>query len=534
MTKQTSGNRSERGVALIMALLMILVLGVLAAAVMFTSEAQAWTGLNYRLTAQSRYAAEAGLQSTMNWLSSASYTAPTAFASYDMTKNPVQYNGNPVVLSAMSGVSSNYPDAAAVTAYNSALSKPLTGVPNASYSSYATLLRMSPAGGVLWLGGGGVVQTWQITSQGNVGGIRNAAVQVVATYERTGTPVFNYGIEATSSGCKAINFQGSDYTDSYNSNLGVYGGTNLQASGGNLATNGNVNLGSNAVINGTISALNTTVGACPDGVTNGSGKAAFDQGTNKLSSALVAPLPWGCKTTPCYPSPLPPTTTQNVSTSCASVAGCTTNGTTTLIDGGRTTTANVYTLIPGEYGNLQIANADVVHVSAGTYTVNSLNFLKDGQIVVDSGPVVFNLAGQCSSGCPSESGHSPSTSVLWGAGFAGFNACSGGVTANPDVYGKVTCGPSKAPFSGIPSNFQVVYGGTDLVRVGGMPNAMVSYAPLSAYYAPGAPVGLYGSIVTGTFDDASQSPFHYDNALQSSAVTVGQYRPVGGFSWSKF
>jgi len=63
---------------------------------------------------------------------------------------------------------------------------------------------------------------------------------------------------------------------------------------------------------------------------------------------------------------------------------------------------------------------------------------------------------------------------------------------------------------------------------------MVSYAPLSAYYAPGAPVGLYGSIVTGTFDDASQSPFHYDNALQSSAVTVGQYRPAGGFSWSKF
>jgi len=42
------------------------------------------------------------------------------------------------------------------------------------------------------------------------------------------------------------------------------------------------------------------------------------------------------------------------------------------------------------------------------------------------------------------------------------------------------------------------------------------------------------AIVTGTFDDASQSPFHYDNALQSAAVTVGQYRPVGGFSWSKF
>src|ERR1700730_11457493 len=534
MNKQACCDRSQRGVALIMALLMVLVLGLLAATVMFTSQAQGWTGLNYRLTAQSRYAAEAGIQSTMNWLASSNYTAPTTFTSYDMTKNPVQYNGNPVVLSAMSGVSSNYPDPTVVAAFSSALSKSLAGVPNASFSSYATLLRMNPAGGVSWLGGGGAVQTWQITSQGSVGGIRNATVQVAATYERTGTPVFNYGIEATSSGCKAVDFQGSDYTDSYNSNLGVYGGTNVPASGGNIATNGNVNLGRNAVINGTISVPNTTVGACPDGVTNGSGKTAFDQGTNKLNSGLVAPLPWGCKTTPCYPSPLPPTTTQNVSSACSSVAGCTSNGTTTLIDGGRTTSANVYTLAPGLYGNLQIGGADVIHVTAGTYTVNSLNFLQVAKIVVDSGPVVFNLAGQCASGCPSEGGHNPSTSVLWGAGFAGFNACSGGVTANPDVYGKVTCGPSKAPFSGIPSNFQVVYGGTDLIRVGGMPNAMVSYAPLSAYYAPGAPVGLFGSIVTGTFDDASQSPFHYDNALQSSAVTVGQYRPVGGFSWTKF
>jgi len=55
---------------------------------------------------------------------------------------------------------------------------------------------------------------------------------------------------------------------------------------------------------------------------------------------------------------------------------------------------------------------------------------------------------------------------------------------------KVTCGPSKAP-QRIPSNFQVVYGGTISSGSVGMPNAMVSYAPLSAYYAPGAPVGLY-------------------------------------------
>jgi len=58
-----------------------------------------------------------------------------------------------------------------------------------------------------------------------------------------------------------------------------------------------------------------------------------------------------------------------------------------------------------------------------------------------------------------------------------------------------------------------------------MPNAMVSYAPLSAYYAPGAPLALR-SIVTGSFDDASQSP-SIMTAHPESAVTVGQYRPVG-------
>ena len=67
-----------------------------------------------------------------------------------MTKNPVTVlaNGNPVVLSATAGVASNYPDATVTAAYSAALSKALPGVPNASYSTYATLLRMTPASGV--------------------------------------------------------------------------------------------------------------------------------------------------------------------------------------------------------------------------------------------------------------------------------------------------------------------------------------------------------------------------------------------------
>ncbi len=539
MSKQTNCKKSDRGFALIFAMLAMLVLGLLAATVMFTSQGQALTGLNYRLTAQSRYAAEAGVQSTMNWLASASYTAPTVFASYDMTKNPVQYLGKAVVLSAVSGVSSNYPDATVVTTYSGAMSKSLPGVSKVSYSTYATLLRMSPSGGASWLSGGtsGVIQTWQITAVGVATGARNASVQVVQTFERTGTPIFNYGLEATGSGCGAMTFGNGSSSDSYSSAVGVYGGGNV-GTGGNIATNGNVNLASSAKINGTIAAANNTVGACPgSGLTDG-GSGNYSS-LSAVSPPLNPPLPWGCAGQPCYPPGTNITTPQNISTvSCLTISGCTNKGSTTLIDGGSTTTANVFTLSPGSYGNLTINNADVIHVSAGTYNINSINFATDGQFVVDSGPVIFNMVGNCASGCPTEgglpSGYS-STEIIYGAGFAGFNGCSGGVTANPDVYGKTTCGyPAKAAYSGIPNNLQIVYGGTNTMRLGGMPNAIALYAPAASYYTPGAPVGLYGSAIVKYFNDQSGSPFHYDTALANTITQVGQYRPVGGFSWSRF
>lgn len=224
------------------------------------------------------------MQSTMNWLASANYTAPATFASYDMTKNPVQFGGKAVVLSAVSRVSSNYPDATVVTKYSGALSQSLPGVSKVSYSTYATLLRMSPSGGASWLSGGtsGVIQTWQITSVGVATGARNASVQVVETFGRTGTPIFNYGLEATGTGCGAMTFTGGDYTDSYSSSVGVYGGANV-GTAGNIATNGNVSLDKSAKINGSIAAANNTVGAC-------SGAGLTDASSGNYSSlSAVSP-----------------------------------------------------------------------------------------------------------------------------------------------------------------------------------------------------------------------------------------------------
>jgi Tfp pilus assembly protein PilX len=252
---------NERGVSLIVALLALLVISMLTAGLILVTQTEIWTTASYRELAQARYAAEAGVQNTINFLQY-TYVAPTNFASYTMTSNPVSYNGNPVVLSAISSIASNYPDATQQTAFQTALSsQALPGLGNASYSTSAKLLSMKQASGVSWLGaGGGAVQTWQITSQGTINGVRSATVQVVATYTRTGSPLFNYPIEATSAACGSITFsRNGSLTDSYDSNNGPYSVTNSSTTGGNLATNGNVNLGSGVTVDGIIYAPNTTL-----------------------------------------------------------------------------------------------------------------------------------------------------------------------------------------------------------------------------------------------------------------------------------
>src|SRR5260370_25013645 len=171
--KKTRTSQNERGASLIIALMALLVLSLLATGIFFVVQTEILTTANYRELAQARYAAEAGVQSTINWLAN-NYTAPTNFALYNTSTDPVQCatgctTAGTVVLSAVSGVSSNYPDSTVTSAYNTALSsQTLPGLPNASYSTYATLVAMTPGGGVSWLGGGVAMQTGQITSRGKM------------------------------------------------------------------------------------------------------------------------------------------------------------------------------------------------------------------------------------------------------------------------------------------------------------------------------------------------------------------------------
>jgi Tfp pilus assembly protein PilX len=543
-TKQNRVNR-QRGVALVVAMLTLFVLSALAAAIILATQTETWTTSNYKEMLQARYAAEAGAQNTLNWLRY-TYTGPTTaqIASYDLTKYPVQDSTThkTIVLSALTGVTANYPDATIQSAFSSALkdaSVPGVGVPT-SYEVTATLLSMSPGGSVSWLtpGAGGPIQTWQITAQGNVAGVRNAQVQVSMTFERTSTPLFNYGIAATNTGCGAITLGGTDFIDSYNSANGAYNAATNSGSGGNIWSAGNVTLGSAASVKGSIStsanpATTVSTGACTAGpppnpaVTNGSGLVAPAYATGGVTKGAPAPtyaLPWGCASQPCYPSPLPPTTAQNVSTGCASISGCSAHGTVSLYDNNSlTATPQVFNLTPGQYGNLSIANADVVHLSAGTYNVNSLTFAKDGQIVVDSGPVVLNVAGQ---------GYALGSTVVNSGGLSGWNMCANGVTGNPGAYGVASCGPTKAAYSGVPGNLQIVYAGVATIATTGAPISSAIYAPNAFVETTGAAVGVYGAVISNKFLEGSKAPIHYDTALAGLMQGGPYYRT--SFSWSKF
>ena len=485
-----SANRYSRnrqsGVALLFALLTLLVLSTLAAALIFATEAENWSSSNYERMLQARYAAEAGAQNTLNWLLY-NYSAPTMSA-YDTTKYPVQDTAthNTVILSAMTGVTANYPDATVQTSFSAALkdaSVPGVGVPS-SYEVTAKLLSMQA--GVSFLGSGAPAQTWEITSQGNVASIRNAQVQVVTRIQRTGTPLFNYGVVGLGTTCPDVNFSGGTM-DAWNSAAGTYSATH-QNSGGSIGSNGNVTLtGGSTRIYGTISdSSNITVGNCPDGITNSVGGTPWN-GLQQLSQPITYP-------NPAAPSPMTPNTNINAnSNTCwgASPAGC------TAIAG------PALRIAPGSYGNLT-SNSNV-HLSAGTYNFNSMN-LNGGSITLDSTPVVINLGGNGI-----------------GAGNTLF-ASQSSTTIND---------------GGLPSNLQIVS-----AAGAGLSNPPVitmngSSAMYALVYAPNAYVHITGSsqflgaVIGQQVTSDSSGGFSYDLALQNSFLVAGPYYPIA-FSWSKF
>src|SRR2546426_7636641 len=81
---------NEKGTAMLFAIILVLVLSVMAASMMFLSQSETWSSMNYRLMTQARYGAEAGIHATANFLmNNYAPPAPTGGAPPPM---PAGYN----------------------------------------------------------------------------------------------------------------------------------------------------------------------------------------------------------------------------------------------------------------------------------------------------------------------------------------------------------------------------------------------------------------------------------------------------------
>ncbi len=484
--------RGEQGIALVITLFLLLASSVVGAALMFMSQTETYSTMNYRMMSQARYGAESGVQKAANYLMY-TYAKPAAgsadpMSSYVTTTSPVTYNGQPVVLSANSAVASNYPVASVQSAFAAAVAGSMAvGGTTVQYAPYATLLALEevPAGQSA-TGSAYTIETWQVAADGRIAaGTRTAQVRVTAVLDE-GKQAGNhssylYGLFAMSPNCGALRYSGNGHVDSYTvdpvTHLPVISHTN-----GNIGTNGNLTESGNATIYGTLSTPRIGVGSCSAGnvdALTSSGNAAVTGGVVHLPQPVTIP-------TPPPPNPLPPTT--NINYSSHAVA--------------------TFTPASCPCGNISLSGGSTLHLTAGTYAINSLSLSGNSLVVIDSGPVILNVAGRTSGGG-------------WMTTPLDF---SGGSTTNT-TYDS--------------SKFQIQYAGTQNITLSGNSSAAeVVYAPNAAVTLTGNG-DIYGEVIGYTILQSGNGSVHYDMNLQNtglfSVTMFASGNPMlGSFSWNKY
>lgn len=503
--------RNDEGVALVLALCLVLVASVVGASLMLLSQTETYASLNYRTMTQARYAAEAGVHGAVNYLLNG-YAAPVSDAAYgvfDTTKSPVQWNGVPVVLSSDPAIGSNYPDGATVTGFKTAVAGTMAvGGPTVGYKASATMMSMTRFYEYA-TGAEKVIQTWNVTADGTTAGARPATVEVSATLEQQKVAFNMYAFFATNNQCGALNFSGGEFTDSYDSSqLGSASAWTGGAVGsgvpvtvpnnGNAGTNGNLTEGgSGTVVNGTLSTPRSGVGKCSGGAVDAltqNGGATVTGGLVQLPQAVTYE-------TPAAPNPLPPTGTVSLNNCPAGLATCSvcSAGSPCGTDVTNKTTGIELTPVAGAHillGDIKLTAGATLHLKAGTYDVNSISLAGNSNVVIDSGPVVFNVVG---------SGQTDPVDF------------SGGTESNTTFN---------------PENFQIIYGGTGGITVtGGSAAALMVYAPNAAVKLTGGSA-VYGAVLGATITDKGGTGVHYDRHLPSEFATAWNTM-LSSFSWKK-
>ena len=499
---------SQKGVALLMTLILVMVLSVLAASMMFLSQSETWSSQNYRLMTQARYGAEAGLHAAANYIISPATGYPgigtsDPISAYNVNVSPVTAGGSPVVLSSLSGVSANYPVAPVKTAFTTASTGTLTaGTNSVNYTSSAQLLSMRTllgCGSTLPL----TAQLWKLTSHGDIGGLRNAEVEVSALLESHIVPCYNYAAYATSSGCGSINWSGGGPIDSYDSSTASGGTVTTQAYDGSIGSNGNINTATHTVITGTFSSPETGVGACS------SGDALSGPGT--VLDCIVSAT--SCGSTPMihlpqsvqFQNPVTAYPTGVVESTLTSPSGTLTPGNTANCTGG-----------VGCYGDINNSITLMPYVngttcSGATYYINTITMNGGQKLTVapcpvgttNAGsyqPIILNIPDVNNSGSPITIG--------------------GGSVANSSLN---------------PAFLQIQYAGTGSINIhGGSTAAAVLFAPNASVTLNGANSDWYGSLIASTLTlNGNGASVHYDRRLSNTVATLGNWT-MDTFTWSKY
>ena len=510
MRQQPIQRQAQRGVALIFALVLVLVLSVIAASLLFISRSETWSSMNYQMMTQARYGAEAGINSAANYIINV-YTppgiaGPDQYANYTQVTPgvqipgsalaaTVQYNGTLAALASPFGNSAvpfayNYPAGAGVrTAFaNTAHGAIQVGNDRVNYTSYATLVSMEQLS-VYGSPTPGTVQTWLLSADGTIANVQNSRVALSAVLEQKPVPTFQYAAFATSQGCGALNFSGGGSTASYDSASPLSGsGTPVIANtGGNVGSNGNLNTGgSSTTINGTMSTPATGVGKCSAG-----GLTAWSSTGNPTMNCGSANCLVELPQTVNYPTPtVPPPGATNVSV---------------------VKSNSPMTLAPGNYADVSVGSQGTLQLGPGIYNINSLSMTSANAAITiipdpvtgQYGPVILNVSGTIAG----DSNDSNPVSLV------------GNGIANPTYN---------------PSNLQIVYAGTGTLTV-----QSAGTAASALVYAPNATIDLngnanfYGALIGQTVNDTGGASIDYDRRLQKELYTLGNWQ-LDTFTWKTY
>jgi Tfp pilus assembly protein PilX len=510
--------KNEKGVALILVMILLLVLSVMAVSLLFVGQSETWASMNYRMMTQARYGAEAGINQAANYIQN-TYTQPTSaqMASFFTSVSPVatgSATGPAVVLSANSSIPANYPVSAVSSDFASKTTGSITaGNTTITYAPAAQLLAMQsftsyPASTPA------VVQKWLITSDGTISSVRNAQVRVTAVMEQQKSVTFAYAAFATATGCGALSFGGGGTTDSYDSStLTTTAGVatppaSFSAFGGNVGTNGNLSAsGSKTTINGSLSTPRQGTGSCSTSSVTAlstNGNASVTQGLVDLPQNVVYP-------TPPAPTPTPTNTSMTIANnnpSCTGIPSCT-----------ALPAANPTDLY------ITASSLSSTGISLGALTIKgNLHFVPPAG-TTPGAPVYINAYSLTTNGNPNIyidpiPGTNPPqyAQIVLNVAAAGTIDLTGSTLSNPTL---------------VPADFQILYAGTNQVTLnGGSTNASLLYAPNASFKLNGGG-NLYGAVIANQVTDLGGGAIHYDRHLQTQFFTPGNFM-LSAFNWQKF